>query len=59
MQWSPLMARKWRTEYSGAIYHVIRRGNHGDAIFRVEEDRELFLKTSGQACERTGWFTHA
>ena len=53
------MARKLRIEYPGAIYHAMSRGNHGDAIFRAEEDRKLFLKTLGQACERTGWLIHA
>ena len=53
------MVRKLRIEYSGAIYHVISRSNHGKAIFRVREDRELFLKTRGQACERTEWLIHA
>jgi len=35
------------------------RGDRSEAIFRDDGDRELFLRTLGQACERTGWRVHA
>src|SRR4029450_1292009 len=35
------------------------RGNRREAIFRGERDRQLFLKTLGNACEMTGWRIHA
>jgi putative transposase len=52
------MPRSPRIEYAGAVYHVMCRGDHREAIFRGDEDRRLFLETLGQACERTGWRIH-
>lgn len=49
------MARKLRIEYSGAVYHVMSRGDHQEAIYREDADRELFLKCLGEACTKTGW----
>ena len=37
------MARQWRIEVPGAIYHVISRGNGGQDIFLTDDDREMFL----------------
>jgi hypothetical protein len=37
-------------EYAGAVYHVMSRGNAGQAIFENDEDRRLFLETMGDAC---------
>ncbi len=53
------MARKLRVEYSGAIYHVMNRGDRREPIFKSDEDRELFVKTLGEACVKTGWLVHA
>src|ERR1700720_2893526 len=53
------MARKLRVQYEGAIYHVMNRGDHREAIFRSQKDRELFLKTLGEACAKTDWQLHA
>jgi len=53
------MARKLRVQYPGAIYHVMNRGDHREPIFRSNKDRELFLQTLGQACEKTDWQVHA
>jgi REP element-mobilizing transposase RayT len=52
------MPRKPRIEYAGAIYHVMSRGNRGAAIFEDDIDREVFLETLGQTCEKTGWVVH-
>src|SRR6185436_10757407 len=49
------MARKLRVEYAGAIYHVINRGDRGEAIFLKDQDRQLFLETLGETCAKTGW----
>ena len=46
-------------EYAGAVYHVMDRGDRLETIFRDDGDRELFLKTLGQACERAGWRVHS
>ncbi|MFZ4778245.1 MAG: transposase [Terrimicrobiaceae bacterium] len=53
------MPRKPRVEYAGAVYHVMDRGDRLETIFRDDADRELFLKTLGQACERSGWRVHS
>lgn len=53
------MPRKPRIEYPGAIYHIMSRGNRGDAIFLDEQDRETFIDTLGEACTKTGWLVHA
>jgi len=48
-----------RVEYEGAIYHVMDCGNRLEEIYRDERDREIFLKTLGEVCERCGWRVHA
>ena len=46
------MARPWRIEYEGALYHVFSRGNKQQDIFMTDDDRYLFLDTIGQMSER-------
>ena len=53
------MPRKLRLEYDGAIYHVLSRGDRREAIFLGDADRELFLRTLGEACKKTDWQIHA
>ncbi len=53
------MARPLRIQYPGAVYHVMARGNHGQEIFQDGRDRQCFLETLGEACEKTGWRIHA
>ncbi|HZQ48357.1 MAG TPA: transposase [Verrucomicrobiae bacterium] len=53
------MARPLRIEYPGAVYHVMARGNQGRPIFADDRDRERFLETLGEGCEKTGWQVHA
>ncbi|MCF8068364.1 MAG: transposase [Desulfobacterales bacterium] len=38
------MARQWRIEYPGAIYHVMSRGNGSQDIYCSDEDRQCFLE---------------
>ena len=45
------MARPWRIEYEGALYHVFSRGNNQQDIFVTDDDRYLFLDTIGQMSE--------
>ena len=52
------MPRKLRVEYEGAIYHVMNRGDRHELIFKDDPDRELFIKTLGEACGKTGWQVH-
>ncbi len=51
------MARALRIEFEGAAYHVMARSNQGKPIFADDRDRELWAKTSAEACEKTGWQT--
>jgi REP element-mobilizing transposase RayT len=53
------MARKLRVQYPGAIYHVMSRGDHLEAIFGDRKDPELFLATMAEACGKTDWQVHA
>ena len=46
------MARAWRIEYEGALYHVFSRGNEKHDIVITDEDRKLFLGTVGEMGER-------
>lgn len=38
------MAREWREEYKGGIYHVIARGNNREYIFKESIDKGYFIK---------------
>ena len=46
-QWARIrvMARKLRGQYSGAIYHVMNRGDRREPIFRADQDRQRFVET--------------
>jgi hypothetical protein len=41
------------------MYHVMNRGDQPERIFQDDEDRERFLATLGEACQKTGWQVHA
>ncbi len=51
--------RQLRIQYSGAIYHVMNRGDQRQDIFKDDHDRQQFLRTLGQACSKTDWQIHA
>ena len=46
------MARAWRIEYEGALYHVLSRGNQNQDIVINDDDRKLFLDTVVEMGER-------
>jgi putative transposase len=46
------MARPWRIEFEGALYHVLSRGNGQQDIFYEDQDRHQFIKTVGEMSER-------
>lgn len=46
------MARAWRIEFEGALYHVLSRGNQRQAIFTDDEDRLLFLERLSEMAVR-------
>jgi len=53
------MPRQLRVQYPGAIYHIISRGNRRENIFLDDVDRQDFLKTLAEACQKTNWQVHA
>jgi hypothetical protein len=53
------MPRALRVQYAGAVYRIMASGNQGQVVFRDDGDRDRFLGTPGEACEKTGWIVHA
>jgi len=63
------MPRKLRVEYPGAMYHRLRqaygstgvmsRGDRYENIYLDDVDRQDFLKTLAEACQKAGWQVHA
>ncbi len=53
------MPRQLRIQYPGAIYHVMSRANGQGDIFHNDVDRQDFLKTLAEACQKTGFQVHA
>jgi len=53
------MARPLRLEYPGAFYHVISRGNAGEALFISDRDKERFLEYLEKAVNRYYIKVHA
>jgi len=48
-----------RVQYQGATYHVMNRGDRQENIFVDDVDRQDFLKTLAEGCQKTGWRVHA
>jgi REP element-mobilizing transposase RayT len=46
------MARAWRIEYAGGLYHVLSRGNDKCDIFFDDSGRRMFLNTLGELSAR-------
>ena len=53
------MPRKLRIEYPGAMYHVMSRGDRREKVFLNAVDRQDFIKTLAEACQKTNWQVHA
>ena len=53
------MPRMPRIEYAGALYHIMNRGDRREPIFLDDTDRQIFLRTLGETCAKTGWQIHA
>ena len=53
------MPRPLRIEYAGALYHLMSRGDRREPIFLDDLDRHSFLRTLGEACQKTAWQLHA
>jgi REP element-mobilizing transposase RayT len=41
------------------MYHVMSRANRRQDIYLNDVDRQDFLKSLAEACEKTGWQIHA
>jgi REP element-mobilizing transposase RayT len=48
------MARPLRVQYPNAYYHVMNRGNSGEAIYITDSDRVTFLDGLADSCETFG-----
>jgi len=53
------MARRLRLQFSGAVYHVINRGNYRRDLFESTGAAEAFLRALGEVGVRYGWQIHA
>ena len=53
------MPRKLRVEFPVAIYHVTSLGDRQEATFKDEVDRQDYLKTLAETCQKTGFEVHA
>jgi putative transposase len=53
------MARQWRIEYPGALYHVSSQGNGRQDIFLSDQDRRYFLDLLEECCARFNIEVHA
>jgi REP element-mobilizing transposase RayT len=53
------MPRQVRIQYPGAMYHLMSRGNRRQDIYLDDVDRQDFLKTLAEACQKTRWQIHA
>ncbi len=53
------MSRPLRLELSGGLYHITSRGDRREDIYQDDADREMWLDTLAQCCERYHWGVHA
>jgi len=53
------MARHMQIKYVGSVYHVLARGNQGQAIFANDRNCSAWVQTLGEASAKTGWRIHA
>ena len=53
------MARPIRVEFTGAVYHVMARGNEQRDVFRDDEDRRRFLDALAEAVPQFGLRAYA
>ncbi len=53
------MARPLRIQFANALYHVTSRGDRKSNIYLDDHDREIFLQTSGEVCQRFNWVLYA
>jgi REP element-mobilizing transposase RayT len=49
------MPRARRVQFEGAIYHVFTTGVRNSHIYLTRDDRDAFVSTLANVCNRTGW----
>jgi hypothetical protein len=49
------MPRQVRVQYPGTICHIMSRGDRRERIFLEDVDRQVFLKTLAETCQKTGF----
>jgi putative transposase len=54
-----IVGRELRTEFEGAMHHVMSRGTAGARLFLDDRDREMFLRLVARVVRRYGWRCHA
>lgn len=53
------MTRPLRLEFAGALYHVTSRGDHREAIYRDDVDRQAWLDILARVCKRFNFVIHS
>ena len=53
------MARRLRSQFPGAIYHLINRGNYRRDLFATVGAAKAFECALGEASTRFDWVVHA
>jgi hypothetical protein len=53
------MPRQLPSDFPGAIHQVMSRGDRRENIYLDDVDRQDFLKTLAEACQKTDWQVHA
>ncbi len=53
------MSRPLRLEFSGALYHIVARGNERREVFREDRDRELYLARVAHYRDKFGFRFYA
>ena len=51
--------RQLRIDYAGAIHQVMSRGDRRENIYHDDVERQDFLKTLAETCQKTDWQVHA
>jgi REP element-mobilizing transposase RayT len=51
--------RQLRIDYPGAIHHVMSRGDRREDSYHADVDRQEFVKTLAEACQKADGQVHA
>lgn len=53
------MARPFRIEFAGGLYHVTSRGDGHEDIYHSDADRLTWLRLFTEVCASFNWVCHA